>query len=299
MKKITALLLSLAMLFSVAACATETVETPEETPETIEIPAVTAVPDSAPPVEATPEPTVEPEPEIDPIAAAEAEILANVEYRDGFVTEAEFYDTLRQLLALHDAEMTEYPGDTAYYYFNYDNVEDVRLLTISKTLREIETDRAAAIKGETEEEEEDASEEPVSFDPDKDVTSSTDYVTSFVMTAGTGSMDQQFMFLVSACVWCIFHPDYQCTDDAFAYLWRALFTLYGNSEGQSVSTVAGIDPTMSFTVPGNGVEAWMGTSDNGNYIVAITVYATYDELIDVAGTTGTSLDSSGLSSLLG
>lgn len=61
--------------------------------------------------EETVEPTAEPEPIYSETALAEMAILDAVDYSDkNFLTEAEFYDLLGQILALHDVEMTRYPG---------------------------------------------------------------------------------------------------------------------------------------------------------------------------------------------
>lgn len=316
-KKIISLLLSAAMLFSLCACAS----TPNQENADIESPETNTT--ETEPMESsevnteetesteTPEPT----PELSEITLAEMEIFDAIDYsQDNFITEAEFYDILQQVLALHDLELTRYPGEGAYYYFNYSNVDNVRLLTMAKTMDEIKQDQEQAqeelrekaeeykkqqdaiangeeyVAPETEETQEE-SEEAALFDSTKDVLNSDDYVTSFVLSATGSEMDQQLMFLLSATVWCIMNPRYNNTDDAFAYLWRALYVTYAHSEGLSASTIDGIDSSFSFTIPGNGVEAWLGTDDNDNFILAITPYAVYDELIDIAGTSGTAFQS--------
>ena len=183
----------------------------------------------------------------------------------------------------------------------------------SKTLEEIEADRESA-QLEYEEKVEDFNEEKeaiaagedyksadegetetvseeTAFDSSKDVENSTDYVISFVMSAGDSEMDQQVLFLVSAAAWSILNPKYNNTDDSFAFLWKALFTTYNYSGGLSASTIDGIDNSYSFSIPGNGVEAWLGTNDAGEYILAITLYVSYDEIIDIAGSSGSGLQS--------
>lgn len=257
--------------------------------------------------EAAPEPTPTPTPEpLSEVTLAEMEIFDAIDYENGnLMTEAEFYDILTRVLALHDLELTEYPGENGYFCFNYSNLEGVRLLTIARSEEELEADIAAAwdsyyadaeeyaqkkqalengetYVAETGEEAAGADAQAATeFDPNKDVLHSDDYVVSFVLAAGQSEMDQQVMFLVSAAVWCIFNPRYNNTDDAFYYLWRALYTIYGNFEGLSASTIDGIDSSFPFTIPGNATEAWLGTDENGNYILAITNCAVYDEIIDV------------------
>ena len=296
---ITALLLTAALLAGLAACGGTA---PEE--QNIEEPAAAAEP-------AAPEPTATPEPPSE-TTLAEMEIFDAIDYSGGnFITEEEFYSILTDVLALHDLEMTPYPGDGAYFYFNYNNLAGVRLLTVGKTMEEIETDKEAAWADYQAEVEEyaqkkeaarngtvyEAPEETTGpeaeadepFDYTNDVLHSQDYVISFVLAAGDTEMDQQVMFLVSAAVWCIMDPHYNNTDDAFAYLWRALYTTYAHSEGLSASTIDGIDSSYPFTIPGNAAEAWLGTDDAGNYILAITNYAVYDEIIDINATAGANI----------
>ena len=301
---ITALLLLAAVFSGLCACGTTAAEEPA-----IEAPEASA--------ETTgPEVTPEPEETEEPLSGttlAEMAIFDQIDYSEGnFLTEEQFYAILTEVLALHDLEMTPYPGDGAYFYFNYNNLAGVRLLTVGRTMDQIEADREeawadyyaeveeyakkreAAQNGttyeapeepaETEEEEE---EEP--FDYDKDVLHSQDYVISFVLAAGDTETDQQVMFLVSAAVWCIMDPHFNNTDDAFAYLWRALYTTYAHSEGLSASTIDGIDSEYPFTIPGNAAEAWLGTDDAGNYILAVTNYAVYDEIIDINATAGANI----------
>lgn len=303
-KSAICLLLTAAMLAGLCACGNRPAETEEPDIEQTQAPAEEAAE------------TEEPAPTDEPLSEtilAEMEIFDAIDYSNGnFLTEAEFYDILSRVLALHDLEMTRYPGANAYFYFNYGNLSGVRLLTVAKTMEEIEADkeqawadhraaaeeyaaeRQALASGETyeaPEETEKPEEEAEAFDASKDVENSQDYVISFVLSAADTEMDQQVMFLVSAAVWCILDPKFNNTDDAFQYLWRALYTTYGNSEGLSASTIDGIDNSMPFTIPGNGVEAWLGTDEAGNYILAITNYAVYDEIIDIAGTNGSSIQS--------
>lgn len=304
---ITALLLIAALLMGLCACGSTT-QTEEPTIEETAVPAETEEP-----VEAAPEPEPEATPEpLSETALAEMAIFDAIDYSEGnLITEADFYAMLKEVLALHDLELTPYPGDNGYFYFNYGNLDGVRILTISRTPEELEADkeaawadyyaeveeyaakREAAQNGETyvapEAEEEEAEEKESTFDPDKDVENSEDYVISFVLSAGTSEMDQQVMFLVSAAVWCIMDPHFNNTDDAFQYLWRALYTTYAHSEGLSASTIDGIDSDYPFTIPGNAAEAWLGTDDAGNYILAITNYAVYDEIIDINATAGANL----------
>ena len=303
MTTIIALLLAAALLLGLCACGKQAAEEP-----TIE--------ETAAPAEATPEPTPTPEPTSTPeplseTTLAEMAIFDAIDYTNGnLITEADFYAMLKEVLALHDLEMTPYPGQNGYFYFNYENLEGVRLLTISRTPEELAADqeqawadyhaeveeyaakREAAQNGQTytppEETTEPESKESA-FDPDKDVENSQDYMISFVLSAGTGEMDQQVMFLVSAAVWCIMDPHFNNTDDAFQYLWRALYTTYVHSQGLSASTIDGINSDYPFTIPGNAAEAWLGTDDAGSYILAITNYAVYDEIIDVNATAGASL----------
>ena len=302
-----ALLLIAALLTGLCACGTTAAE--EQTIEEIAAPAETEEP--AAPAD-TPEPTATPEP-LSETTLAEMAIIDAIDYSNGnLITEADFYAMLKELLALHDLQMTPYPGSNGYFYFNYGNLEGVRLLTIGRTAEELAADqeqawadyyaeveeyakqREAAQNGTTYEAPEDAEEENEetgenAFDPDKDVENSQDYVISFVLSAGDSEMDQQVMFLVSAAVWCIMDPHFNNTDDAFAYLWRALYTTYAHSEGLSASTIDGIDSDYPFTIPGNAAEAWLGTDDAGNYILAITNYAVYDEIIDINATAGANL----------
>lgn len=243
-------------------------------------------------------------------ALAEIRLFDSIDYSDGnLITEEQFYTILKKALALHGLELTRYPGNNGYFYFNYNNLEGVRLLTISRTEEELEADTSqawddyykevekyaakqqAAKKGTTyEEETEDSTDEDAAvqekksantFDPDKDVENSQDYVISFVMAAGDSEVEEQVMFLVSAIVWCILDPHFNNTDDAFQYLWWALYVNYANSNGQSASTIDGIDTEKPFTIPGNAAEALLGTDDAGNYILGITNYAEYEEIIDI------------------
>ena len=310
LKSTIALILLAAMLLGLGACGKAAEEpTIDETP----IPAETEAPAAEEP-EPTPEPTATPEP-LSETTLAEMAIFDAIDYSNGnFMTEAEFYAILKEVLALHELELTPYPGDNGYFYFNYSNLGGVRLLTASRTEEELQVDidaaweryyaeveeyakkREAVQNGETytaPEEEEPAEDESDAhpFDPEKDVESSEDIVISFVLSAADTEMDQQVMFLVSAAVWCILNPHYNNTDDAFAYLWRALYTTYAHSEGLSASTIDGIDPSYPFTIPGNATEGWLGTDDAGNYILAITNYAVYDEIIDIADTTNMDLAS--------
>ena len=308
---IIALLLIAALLTGLCACATAAAEE-EPTIAEIAAPAETEELTAAEEPADTPEPTATPEP-LSETTLAEMAILDAIDYSNGnLITEADFYAMLKELLALHDLEMTPYPGSNGYFYFNYGNLEGVRLLTIGRTAEELAADqeqawadyyaeveeyakqREAAQNGTTYEAPEDAEEENEetgerAFDPDKDVENSQDYVISFVLSAGDSEMDQQVMFLVSAAVWCIMDPHFNNTDDAFAYLWRALYTTYAHSEGLSASTIDGIDSDYPFTIPGNAAEAWLGTDDAGNYILAITNYAVYDEIIDINATAGANL----------
>ena len=308
---IIALLLIAALLTGLCACATAAAEE-EPTIAEIAAPAETEELTAAEEPADTPEPTATPEP-LSETTLAEMAILDAIDYSNGnLITEADFYAMLKDLLALHDLQMTPYPGSNGYFYFNYGNLEGVRLLTIGRTAEELAADqeqawadyyaeveeyakqREAAQNGTTYEAPEDAEEENEetgerAFDPDKDVENSQDYVISFVLSAGDSEMDQQVMFLVSAAVWCIMDPHFNNTDDAFAYLWRALYTTYAHSEGLSASTIDGIDSDYPFTIPGNAAEAWLGTDDAGNYILAITNYAVYDEIIDINATAGANL----------
>lgn len=288
------ILLIASLLLALCACGTSA---PEDT--TIEETAT------------TPEPTSEPTATAEPLSEtilAEMEIFDAIDYENGnLMTEAEFYDILIRVLALHDLELTEYPGENGHFYFNYSNLDGVRLLTVSRSEAELDAEidaawtsyyedleeyaqkKQALENGETytaEAETESGSDEAAGpeFDPDKDVLHSDDYVISFVLAAGQSEMDQQVMFLVSAIAWCILNPHYNNTDDAFYYLWRALYTIHGNSEGLSASTIDGIDSSYPFTIPGNATEAWLGTDDAGNYILAVTNCAVYDEIFDITST---------------
>ncbi|MGM9615507.1 MAG: hypothetical protein ACI3W7_08275 [Oscillospiraceae bacterium] len=302
-KSLICFLLISAMLCGLCACGVTEAEEPTIDAAETEVPAVeeTAAPEEP---EETPEPLSE-------TTLAEMEIFDAIDYSEGnFLTEAEFYSILRQVLALHDLELTRYPGSNGYFYFNYSNLGGVRLLTVARDDEALQADidaawadyqaeveeyakkKEAAQNGETyeepeEEEPEEEEEEP--FDAAKDVENSQDYVISFVLSAADTEMDQQVMFLVSAVVWCILNPHYNNTDDAFAYLWRALYTTYAHSEGLSASTIDGIDSDRPFTIPGNATEAWLGTDDAGNYILAITNYAVYDEIIDINATAGANI----------
>lgn len=278
-------LLAAVMLASLCACGS-----PAET-EMTEAPAETAA------AEETPAPETEEQEELSELTLAETEILDGLDYsQENFLTEEVFYKTLMELLALRDLELTPYPGENAYYFCNYDNVENVKLLTVSKTWDEIEADRIQAqldyearLAGE--ETEEEKVQEEVVFDAAKDVTASQDYVVSFVMSASPAETDQQLLFLITSAAWAILNPKYDNIDDSFAYLWMALFNNYNYGGGLSASTIDGFNNEYSFTIPGNAAEAWIGTDENGNYIVAITLYAVYDEVIDIAGSTGTSFQS--------
>ncbi len=293
------LLLLSALLLGLCACGTNGAEVTEE--PTIEETTTTAEKTT------TAETETEETAELSETTKAEMAIFDAIDYSDGnFMTEAEFYAILKEVLALHDLELTRYPGENGYFYFNYSNLEGVRLLTIARTEAEIEADieaawadheqeveeyskkREAAQNGETytapEEESTSAESGETAFDATKDVENSDDYAISFVLSAADTEMDQQVMFLVSAAVWCIFNPHFNNTDDAFAYLWRALYTTYGNSEGLSASTIDGIDSDKPFTIPGNATEAWLGTDDAGNYVLAITNYAVYDDIIEISDT---------------
>ena len=294
LKKIISLLLVLIMTTGLCACGAQTEEADADVEET------GAAADTQ--AEETVEPTAEPEPIYSETALAEMAILDAVDYSDkNFLTEAEFYDLLGQILALHDVEMTRYPGDNAYFYYNYSNAQSVKFLTVAKTMEEIEADRAQA-EAELQEaalelakekaayeagmsytapEKEEEPVEPLVFDAGKDVLNSEDYVVSFVISATKDSVDQELMFLTTSAVWAVLHPEYNNTDDAFAYLWRGLYTVYGNSGGLPASTIVGIDSSYSFRIPGNAVEAWMAEDANGNYVVAITLYAEYDDIIDL------------------
>ncbi len=290
------LLLALAMLLGLCACG-QSAAAPAEDANDIptELPA-----------EDSPTPTATPEPayEYSETERAEMALLAEVDYsRHNFLTEAEFYELLAQMLALHDVEMTRYPGDTAYFYYNYSNAQSVKFLTVAKTMEEIEADRVAAQEDllqaagelakeqaalergyiyEAPEEDPAAEETPLPFDAAKDVENSEDYVVSFVISATKDAVDQELMFLTASCAWAILHPDYSNTADSFAYLWRGLFTTYGNSGGLSASTIAGFaGAEESFRIPGNALEAWMDEDENGNYIVALTLYAEYDDIIEL------------------
>lgn len=303
--RLIAIILLLAALTGLCACSaaqtqtdadiTETIEeTIEETTEAKDRERDIAVEEDSEDAEETAE--------YSETALAEMEILDAIDYSNmNFLTEEVFYDLLTQILALHDVEMSRYPGQDAYFYYNYSNADSVRFLTVSKTMDEITADRAqaeekllkaaqelaekqAALESGTvyiEPEKETAEEEPVAFDASKDVLSSQDYVVSFVISATDSSVDQELMFLTTSAVWAILHPNFNNTDDAFAYLWRGLYTVYGNSGGLSASTIVGIDSSYSFMIPGNAVEAWMDTNSSGDYVVALTLYAEYDEIIDV------------------
>lgn len=310
MKHITSiisLLLIAAMLLALCACGAPAAE--EQTINGTEeaSPAEVSADEGETPAE--PEPTDTPEP-LSETTLAEMEIFDAIDYSNGNVmTEAEFYSILKEVLALHDLELTRYPGDNGYFYLNYSNLDGVRLLTASRTPEEFAADQdeawadyyaeveeyakkqqAAQNGGEYEEPgEEEPEEETEPFDATKDVENSQDYVISFVLSAGDSEMDQQVMFLISAAVWCIMNPHYNNTDDAFSYLWRALYTTYAHSEGLSASTIDGIDTNLPFTIPGNATEAWLGTDDAGNFILAITNYAVYDEIIDINATAGANI----------
>ena len=301
MTSLFSLLLAAVMLLGLCACGRQSAAE-EPVIDVTAVPAETKAPAEEP--EETPEPLSE-------TTLAEMAIFDKIDYSEGnFLTEEEFYAILTEVLALHDLEMTPYPGDGAYFYFNYNNLSGVRLLTVGKTMEEIEADkeeawasyqaeveeyakkREAAQSGgsyEPPEETPAPEEEEEPFDYDKDVLHSQDYVISFVLAAGDTEMDQQVMFLVSAAVWCILDPHFNNTDDAFQYLWRALYTTYAHSEGLSASTIDGINSDYPFTIPGNAAEAWLGTDDAGNYILAITNYAVYDEIIDINATAGANL----------
>lgn len=308
---ITALLLIAALLMGLCACGSAAVTEEQTIEETVVSEETEPTVEETPEVTAEPEPTPTPEP-LSETTLAEMAIFDSIDYSEGnLITESDFYAMLKEVLALHDLELTPYPGDNGYFYFNYGNLDGVRLLTISRTPEELDADkeeawadyyaeveeyaaqRQAAQNGETyvspEEDAEETEEKESNFDPNKDVEKSQDYVISFVLSAGTSEMDQQVMFLVSAAVWCIMDPHFNNTDDAFQYLWRALYTTYAHSEGLSASTIDGIDSDYPFTIPGNAAEAWLGTDDAGNYILAITNYAVYDEIIDINATAGANL----------
>lgn len=295
LKTIISLLLLLSVTVSLCACGgsakDEASADVQETASAADIQAEEAV-----------EPEETSAPMYSETALVEMEILDGIDYsNNNFLTEAEFYDLLAQILALHDVEMTRYPGENAYFFYNYSNAQSVKFLTTAKTMEEIEADRAqaeidlqkaaeefamekaayeAGVNYEAPEEEEEAA-EPEEFHSDKDVLNSDDYVVSFVLSATKDSVDQELMFLTTAAAWAILHPEYNNTDDAFAYLWRGLYTVYGNSGGLPASTIVGIDSSYSFRIPGNAVEAWMAEDANGNYIVALTLYAEYDDIIDL------------------
>ena len=238
--------------------------------------------------ETTPLPaaTEEAVPQTDERSQSEKDVLSGLDYsRENFITEEVFYATLMELLALHDLELTRYPGDGAYYFCNYGNVENVKLLTVGKPWEQIEIDRAQAqedyearLAGE---EAAERAEKTATFYAAKDVEHSQDCVVSFVVSASRAETDQQLLFLISSAAWAILNPKYDSIEDSFDYLWSALFNNYNHGGGLSASTIDGIDNTQSFTIPGNAVEAWIGTDENDNFIVAITLYAEYDEVIEV------------------
>ena len=111
----------LCLLLSISACTTAETE-----------------PVEAEPVAEAPQETEETE---DPIVLAEREIIDQLDYSNGnFISEKDFYNTLAEMLGIHGVEMTVSDDANSYFCFDYDNVDSVRFLTMSKTQKQIDED---------------------------------------------------------------------------------------------------------------------------------------------------------------
>lgn len=222
------------------------------------------------------------------------DILAELDFSDeGFLTQEDFYRALGQILNLHAVELSPSQTSNAQFCFNYSNVTDVRLLTMSQTAEQIQEDVEAARRAVEESESSQRPElklnEDAVMESAEAVRESHNYVTSFVITSTTEQDDQTLMFLAASAALAILDPNYDNTETAFHALRGNLFNLYNNSGGNAVSWIDGIDNSKSFVIPGNAIECWLGLMDDGNFYLAITPYARYDEIIDIAGQGGTPL----------
>jgi|GEM_PF-1829607 len=270
--------MALCLLLSISACtATETA------PETVEQERV---------AETLQE--IEDTAEEDPIVLAEREIIGRLDYSNGnFISERDFYNMLTEMLSVHGVEMSASDDANSYFCFDYVNVDSVRFLTMSKTQAQIDED-IALINEALADTEDDLEPNEVefsksTFDKSKDVLKSDDRVTSFVVSATSSQDDQTLMYIVASAALTILNPNYSDTKTAFNDLKSHLFKLYSYSDSDTVSWVDGIDNERSFTIPGNAIECWLGVAEDDSIYIAITTYIQYDEIIDIAGSGGTSI----------
>ena len=99
------------------------------------------------------------------------------------------------------------------------------------------------------------------------------------------------MYIAASAALTILNPNYSDTKTAFNDLKSHLFKLYSYSDSDTVSWVDGIDNERSFIIPGNAIECWLGVAEDDSIYIAITTYIQYEEIIDIAGSGGTSIGS--------
>lgn len=268
-----------------------------ETPVS-EMPAPSSVAESTQPSE-EPAASVQSEESASPAAS----VLSQVEY-DGhnFVTEREFYRVMTEALDAYGLEMTACTDGSADFYFDYDNISEVKLLTLSADPREVEADIADAVSQQTRKEnalsEGSLSEaqyrglsKDTQYDPRRNPMESERLVTACIIHASAAADDQALFYMVSSIAYSILHPDFQEDTAAFDALKLNLFRLYaGNTaDADYVSWVHGISTTekdVSLTIPGNAIECWFGTKEDRSLWLDITPYVYYEPLIDVATAIG-------------
>lgn len=265
-------------------------------------------------VESAPEPTQLPAQEPDtPASAANSTVELESEEpteiqkileqvpRDGhnFVTERDFYQALSAILADYNIEMTPCTDGSAHFTFEYANIQDVRLLTLSAPPETVAADiaeaeqlqqekQSALEQGNLEEAQHRGLVRDYPFDPDRDVLQSGDLVVSFLITCSSAQEDQSLFYMVSSAALAILHPEYRSDQEAFDDLKANVLTLYANNTADAdyVSWIDAIQPDSSLTIPGNGIECWFGTKADRSLWLDITPYVYYEDLIDVATAIG-------------
>lgn len=290
---------------SSASAASETVEVSvsEASVPEASIPEVSvseaSVSEVSNPETSDPEASVESEESASPIT----DILSQVSYDDhNFVTEREFYRVLTDALDAYGLKMTACTDGTADFYFDYGNITEVKLMTLSADPQEVAADIQDAEAQQAQKEEalsggslSDAQYRGLSrnnqYDPQRDPMESDRLVTAFIIHASAAQDDQTLFYMVSSIAYSILHPDFQDDTTAFDALKQNLFQLYaGNTaDADYVSWIHGVstkDQDASLTIPGNGMECWFGTKEDRSLWLDITPYVYYEELIDVATAIG-------------
>ena len=227
------------------------------------------------------------------------QIIENIPYdENNFVSEKDFYAALSEILALHDIQMTPCSDGSAYFAFQYDNITNVRLLTLAIPESEVQKDIEEVIRlydektealesGDMENAQHRGLIKDIPFDPQRDVWSSDYRVVSFVITGSASPDDQSLFYLVSSAAYAILQPKCEDEKEAFELMKSNVYMLYANntSDADYVSWIEGIDYTKSLTIPGNAVECWFATKEDQSLWLNITMYIYYDHKTEVLNPT--------------